>query len=186
MDSNPHVRQLSRSEDDPFQVSESLGQLQLADSAEDVTSPSTPTRSTLPSTQRKVSIPERALRVVCNTLERLIQPGDDDDRIQDSLETVWCNVHKALKEDSIMKPRLADEDGFKKNVQTYGEKQFIDLLKDMAKKKNWQDLLENGTSSLSSGLKPSNRGLSQDVFLKPEEREERGWNTTPASMDGAK
>jgi hypothetical protein len=85
-----------------------------------------------------------------------------------------------------MKPRLADEDGFKKNVQTYGEKQFIDLLKDMAKKKNWQDLLENGTSSLSSGLKPSNRGLSQDVFLKPEEREERGWNTTPASMDGAK
>jgi hypothetical protein len=157
MDSNPHVRQLSQSEDDPLQVSESLGQLQLADSAEDVTSPSTPTRSTLPSTQRKVSIPERALRVLCNTLERQIQPGDDDDRIQDSLDTVWINVHKALKEDSILKPRLADEDEFKKNVQTYGEKQFIDLLKDMAKMKHWGDLLENRTSFLSSDINRSDR-----------------------------
>jgi hypothetical protein len=99
---------------------------------------------------------------------------------------VWFYVNKALKEDPILKTRLADKDKFQENVKSKGEEKFIELLKDMAKKKNWQDLLENGTSSLSSGLKPSNRGLSQDVFLKPEEREERGWNTTPASMDGAK
>jgi hypothetical protein len=186
MDSNPHVRRLSQSEDDPFQVGEELGRLQLDEPADDDTKSSTHTRTTLLSTQPNVSIPDGAFRLLCKNLERNIQPGDIDDSIQDSLDNVWFFVNKALKEDPILKTRLADKDKFQENVKRKGEERFIESLKDMAKKKNWQDLLENGTSSLSSGLKPSNRGLSQDVFLKPEEREERGWNTTPASMDGAK
>ena len=166
MDSDPHVRQPFQPEDDPFQVSESLGRLQLDKSADDDRRPSTPTRPVLPSTQPDVSIPDGAFRSLCKHLERNIQPGDDDDSIRDSLGTIWFNVSKALKEDTILKPRLADEDEFQKNVQKYGEKQFIDLLKDIAKKKNWRDLLENCTSSLSSHLKPSDRVLSLAVFFK--------------------
>jgi len=86
---------------------------------------------------------------MCKKLELNIQPGDDDDSI---LGDVWTYVNKALKEDPILKTRLADEGEFQENVQKYGEKQFIDLLKDMAKKKNWGDLLEHRTSILSSDL----------------------------------
>jgi hypothetical protein len=149
MDSNPHVRRQLQSEDDPFQVSESLGRLQLDEPANDNPSPSTPTRSTLPSMQPKTTIPDRALRVMCSILERSIEPDDDDDDIQYSLVTVWFNVNEALKEDPILKTRLADKGEFVENVEKYGEKQFIDLLKDMAKKKNWGDLLDNRTSFLS-------------------------------------
>jgi len=99
---------------------------------------------------------------MCKKLERLIQPGDDNDSI---LDDVWTYVNKALKEDPILKARLADEGEFQENVQKYGEKQFIDLLKDMAKKKNWEDLLENRTSFLSSDLSAL-IVLSIGVFLK--------------------
>jgi hypothetical protein len=86
---------------------------------------------------------------MCSILERSIEPDDDDDDIQYSLVTVWFNVNEALKEDPILKTRLADKGEFVENVEKYGEKQFIDLLKDMAKKKNWGDLLDNRTSFLS-------------------------------------
>jgi len=119
---------------------------------------------------------------VCERLQRYIQPDDSDKAILGSLGTIWVNVNKALKEDPILKMRLADQDKFEENVKSKGEEKFIVLLKDMAKKKNWQDLLENGTSFLSSGLTPFNHGLFPDVFLKPEEP---AWNRTPASMDGA-
>ena len=166
MDSDPHVQQPLQSEDDPFQVSESLGRLQLHKSADDDTRPSTPTRSTLPSTQPKVSISDNTLQEVYQCLQRIIQPDDSDKVVLRALGTVWFNVNEALKEDPILKTRLADKDEFQKNVQKYGEKQFIDLLKDIAKKTNWGDLLENCTSSLSSDLKPSDRVLSLAVFLR--------------------
>jgi hypothetical protein len=151
MDPNSHVQRPLQSEDDPFQVSESLGRLQLDEPTHDDPNPAT--RSTLPSTQPKVSIPDRALRAMCKKLERNIQPGDDDDSIQDSLNTVRSIVDDALQEDPSLKTRLADKDEFRGNVQKYGEKQFIDLLKDMAKKKNWGDLLENRKCFISSDFK---------------------------------
>jgi hypothetical protein len=120
---------------------------------------------------------------MCKQLERNIQPDDDDDSIQDSLGNVWVNVNKALKEDPILKARLADQNEFQENIKNEGEGKFIELLKDMAKKKNWRDLLENGPSFLPPDLKRSNRGLSPDVFLK---QLDLGWNMTPASMNGAK
>jgi hypothetical protein len=166
MDSDPHVRQPLQPEDEPSQVSESLGRLQLDKSADDDTHPSTPTRSTLQSTQSRVSISDDTLQEVYQCLQRNIQPDDSDKVVLRALGTVWFNVNKALKEDPILKPRLADEDGFQENVQKYGEKQFVKFLKDMAKKKNWRDLLEDCTSSLSSRLKPSDRVLSLAVFLK--------------------
>ncbi|KAI0248394.1 hypothetical protein BJV78DRAFT_1354923 [Lactifluus subvellereus] len=39
--------------------------------------------------------------------------------------------------------RLANINQFRANVKRKGEQQFIDLLRDMARKKSWQDLLEN-------------------------------------------
>ena len=166
MDPNPHVRRPLQSEDEPSQVSESLRRLQLDEPTHDDPNPSTPTRPTLPSTQPKVSIPDGAFRSLCKHLERNIQPGDDDDSIHDSLNTVWFIVNEALKEDPILKTRLADKNGFLENVKKYGGKQFIDLLKDMAEKKNWRDLLENRMSFLSSDIKRSDRVVSIGVFLK--------------------
>jgi hypothetical protein len=72
MDSNPHVQRLLQSEDDPSRVSESLGRLQLEEPADDDTNPSMHTRSTLPSTQPKISIPDGAFRSLCKHLERNI------------------------------------------------------------------------------------------------------------------
>jgi hypothetical protein len=165
MDPNPHVRQPLQSEDDPFQVSESLERLKLDEPTHDDPNPSTPTRSTPPSTQPKVSISDNTLQEVCQDLQRYIQPDASDKVILRSLNVVWISVNEALQEDPSLKTRLADKDEFRGNVEKYGEKQFIELLRDMAKKKNWGDLIENRASFLSSDLKPSDRVLSLAVFF---------------------
>jgi hypothetical protein len=149
MDPNPHIRQPLQSEDDPFQVSESLERLKLDEPTHDDPNPSTPTRSTPPSTQPKVSISDNTLQEVCQDLQRYIQPDASDKVILRSLNVVWISVNEALQEDPSLKTRLADKDEFRGNVEKYGEKQFIELLRDMAKKKNWGDLLDNRTSFLS-------------------------------------
>ena len=108
MDLNSHARRPLQSEDDPFQVSESLGRLQLDEPADD-TNPSTPTKSTLPSTQLKVSVPDKTLQVVCKQLEHNIQPDGDDESILESLDIVWVKVHRALKEVQNLGSRRADQ-----------------------------------------------------------------------------
>ena len=179
MDSNPHGRQPLQSED---QVSESLGRLQLDELADDDTNPSRPTKSTPPSTRPKVSIPDQDFQQVCRRLERNLQPDDDDDSIRNSLDIVWFKVYNALEEDQNLRSRRADQKEFEENVKKHGKEKFIDLLREMAKNKNWRDLLEHGTSFLVSDFNRSNRTLSPDVFLKPAEPE---WSLTPASMNGA-
>ena len=168
MDSNPHVRRPLQSEDEPSQVSESLGRLQLDEPTHDDhdPNPSTPTRPTGSSTQSRVSISDNTLQEVYQCLQRNIQPDDSDKVILRSLNVVWISVNEALKEDPTLKTRLADKDEFRGNVQKYGEKQFIDLLKDMVRKKNWRDLLENRMSFLSPNIKRSDRVVSIGVFLK--------------------
>jgi hypothetical protein len=94
-----------------------------------------------------VSIPEEAVQWVCKQLGRCIQPGDDDDDDDDSirknLESVWITVHSALSLEQRLRARLADRDEFQENVKKSGEKEFIELLRSMTKKKIWRDLLEN-------------------------------------------
>ena len=82
---------------------------------------------------------------------------------------------------------LASLEEFLQNVRQKSEKEFIDLLKDMAKKKTWRDLLENGTSFLSSTLERSDHLLFPDVFWKrvPESLDQPQWSLSPASQDGA-
>ena len=106
------------------------------------------TPPTPPSTQPKVSLPEQTVQHFCQALAALSQTSSEPDYIQDFLPVVWALVNKYLKQDPNLRSRLAGLEEFEENVKEKGEQQFIDLLKDMAKKENWQGLLENGTSFL--------------------------------------
>jgi hypothetical protein len=103
------------------------------------------------------------------------------------LEYVFLTVKQALFDDPKTENYLASPEEFLQNVRQKGETEFIDLLKDMAEKKSWRDLLENGTSFLSSTLERSDHLLSPDVFRKrvPESLNQPQWSLSPASQDGA-
>ena len=54
---------------------------------------------------------------------------------KDSLEIVWGAVKRTLRNYPKMEKYLASLEEFLQNVRQKSEKEFIDLLKDMAKKK---------------------------------------------------
>jgi len=107
--------------------------------------PTTPKKSILPSTPTRASIPETSFQTLCEVLDDIILPTSEDDRIQRHLGTIWYNVHEALSQDETKNTRLADEAQFLKNVNEIGKESFINLLRDMARRQSWRDLLENGT-----------------------------------------
>jgi hypothetical protein len=112
-----------------------------------------------------ICISEQTIQKMCKNLERLIRTDDDDDCVLEFLDYVFFAVRNALQEDPNRKARLANEDQFKENVKKEGEQQFINLLRDIAKKGSWRDLLPNRTSFSYFNLKCSDRVLSPDVFL---------------------
>jgi hypothetical protein len=146
MYSNPHARRPSRPENDPFQVGESLGRLRLDELADDDTNPSTPQKSTLPSTQLNVSISDEALQALGEELELVIQSSHDNTRIQRSLKYVWFTVHNALEDDPDLSTCRASQKEFLQNLKEKGEQQFFDLLRDVVERKSWRDLLQSSTS----------------------------------------
>jgi hypothetical protein len=150
MYSNPHVRQPVQSEGDSFQVSESLGRLRLDSPADDNTNPSTPPKSTLPSTQLNVSISDEALQALGEELEPNIQSSYDNTRLQRSLKYVWVAVHNALEDDPDLSTCRASQKEFLQNLKERGEQQFFDLLRDVAERKSWRDLLQSSKSFHSS------------------------------------
>jgi hypothetical protein len=81
-------------------------------------------------------------------MELNIQPTTDDDYILGILSTIWFVVSRALSEDKSLHKRLVDEDRFRKNVYKMGVGSFINLLRDMARRRSWEELLENGIHSL--------------------------------------
>src|SRR5579863_7450500 len=106
---------------------------------------------------------------MCEDLERNVKIGHDDARIRRSLKYVWLAVNHALlilAKDPSMGTLLANKEEFQQNVKQKGEQQFIELLRDIAEKNSWRDLLENGTFFLSFDLERSDHLLSLDVFLK--------------------
>jgi len=109
--------------------------------------PTTPKKSIPPSTTPRVYIPEAAFETLHEVLNDIILPTSKDDRIQRHLGTIWLAVHKALSQDETKNTRLADEAQFLKNVNEIGKGSFINLLRDMARRQSWRDLLENGTYS---------------------------------------
>jgi hypothetical protein len=115
------------------------------------TNPSTPKRSTHPSTQPRVSVPESTFQSMRKLLKRIIQPDDEDEYIKGSLTSVWITVHHALE--AHVSKQLATRDEFLKNVKKRGENVFIKVLRDAVKNNTWQDLLDDGTSFLPPNLK---------------------------------
>jgi hypothetical protein len=184
MSSNPHAQQLLQSEDDVCG-----GTLtQVDDPADNNNNPSTPRRPTPPSTQSRICISEQTIQKMCKQVERSIRPEDDDDWIRQSLGLVFAAVRNALAEDPNRKACLASEDQFKKNVKKKDEQQFINLLRDIAKKESWRDLLQNGTSFLYFDLECSDRILSPDVFLNKDfvDPTQPQWRLSSASEIGAR
>jgi hypothetical protein len=181
MFSNPHAQQPLQSGDDVF----GGAPMQLDDPADNNENPTTPTRPTPPSTQSTICISEQTIQKMCKKLERLIRTDDDDDWV---LNTVFVALRDALEEDPNRKARLANEDQFKENVKKEGEQQFINLLRDIAKKESWRDLLQNGTSFLYFDLKCSDRVLSPDVFLNKDfvDPAQPQWRLSSASEIGAR
>jgi hypothetical protein len=106
------------------------------------------------------------------------------------LDFVWVAVRDALQEDPNLKARLANENQFKENVKKKDEQQFINLLRDIAKKESWRDLLQNGTSFLYFELKCSqaDRVLSPEVFLNNNfvDPTQPQWGLSSASEIGAR
>jgi hypothetical protein len=162
--------------------------MQVDDTADNNENPTTPTRPTPPSTQSTICISEQTIQNMCKHLERNIKTDDDDDWIRQSLYFVFILVRGALEEDPNLKARLANKDQFKENVKKKDEQQFINLLRDIAKKESWQDLLQNGTSFLYFDLKCSDRVLSPDVFLNSNfvDPTQPQWSLAEASEIGAR
>jgi hypothetical protein len=177
MFSNPHAQQPLQSGDDVF----GGAPMQVEDPADNNENPFMSARPT-------ICISERTIQKMCKNLERLIRTDDDDDCVLESLDYVFFSVRNALQEDPNRKARLANEDQFKENVNKAGEQQFINLLKDIAKKKSWRDLLQNGTSFLYFDLKYSDRVLSPDVFLNSNfvDPTKPKWRLSEASEIGAR
>jgi hypothetical protein len=163
--------------------------MQVDEVVDNLANPSTPMKlgSASPMAQSGISISDEILHQMYETLGRFIKATDSDNSIKNRLEYVFLAVKKALLNDPKMEKYLASPEEFLQNVRQKSEEEFIGLLKDMAKKKSWRDLLENGTSFLSFTLERSDHLLSPDVFRKrvTESLNQSQWSLSPASQDGA-
>jgi hypothetical protein len=121
-----------------------LLEMSLMEVDDSVPCPSNLLASTSPPQQPTLYLPEEAIRMACQKLERIILPDDEDDDIRERLDSVWISVHRALSQRPDLKGAIADEEEFKANVNRRGEERFIALLRHMARKKSWRDLLDNG------------------------------------------
>jgi hypothetical protein len=191
MFSNPHAQQPLQSGDDIF----GGVPMQVEDPADNTENPSTPTRPTLPrptppSTQSTICISEQKIQGMCEDLELFshIMKTGDGARIKRSLHMVFAIVCDALEEDPNLKARLANKAQFIENVEKEGEQQFFNLLRDIAKKGSWRELLQNSTSFSYFNLKCSDRVLSPDVFLNSNfaEPTKPKWRLSSASEIGAR
>jgi hypothetical protein len=123
-----------------------------------------------PSTPLKVSMPDKTLQRMYKQLEDEIQPGfdNDDEDAQEVLDYVWIVIHHTLSKllkDQMLGTHLADLAEFRENLKKAGKKKFINLLKDIAKRKSWWELLKNSTSFVLFDLKQSDCILSPDLFF---------------------
>ena len=118
------------------------------------TSPTSTAQTGIPLQTRLANIPAQVVQKACECLAKTINPEEDDDQIQESLDIVRHFVQRALKHDPNLKRHLADESKFLENVKNRpgGEQGFIQSLRDMAKDNSWERLFEDGTSFFSLAL----------------------------------
>ena len=104
--------------------------------------PTTPKKSIPPSTPPRVSIPEVAFQTLYEVLNGIILPTSKNDRIQRHLGTIWFAVHEALARRNNERGHvLPIRPNFLENVNEIGKELFIALLRDMARRESWRDLL---------------------------------------------
>ena len=165
--------------------------MQVDEAVDNLANPSTPIRlqSVSPMAQSGICISDNILRRMYKNLECAFQPDDEYDDIEVELFEVLMEQLLVIVKPAFtkMKKYLPSLEEFLQNIRQKDEKEFMGLLKDMAKKNSWRDLLENGTSSLSSTLERSSHLLSPDVFRKqnPKRLNKPQWSLSSASQDGA-
>jgi hypothetical protein len=99
------------------------------------------TRLVPQSTDRTYIVADNAVEIACDKLAHIIRADDDSARIKQWLGVVWFVVWQALEG---VEGRLPSLKAFQDNVEHNGESQFIDSLRDMARRNSWRDLFENG------------------------------------------
>jgi hypothetical protein len=96
------------------------------------------------STDRTSTVADDAVENACDQLASIIYADDDSARVKEWLGVVWFIVCEALKGNAELEGRLPSLKVFQDNVEHNGESQFIDSLRDMARRNSWRDLFENG------------------------------------------
>jgi hypothetical protein len=91
----------------------------------------------------KFDIPDQAIREASNFLERKIDLDDPDDVILDQL---FFFVHRALSQYPELSGVIANREDYDANVKRQGEEQFLELVRDSARRNSWRDLFHNGIS----------------------------------------
>jgi hypothetical protein len=86
---------------------------------------------------------EQAFKKECNRLQRSVFPEDDDDEIKGALKLVWAIVSTALEDKNDLEGHLATFEQFLDNVERKGEREFIDSLRDMARRRALHELFQN-------------------------------------------
>ena len=125
--------------------------------------------TTNPRQTRLANIPDEAIKGAFKGLGKNISPDDNDEEIRGSLQYVWLAVQGALEQDLRLKKHLADKEEFFANIKRNGEKQFIELLRDMAKDSSWGGLFDDGTPFFSSFVsKHSGYVLSRCISQRKE------------------
>jgi hypothetical protein len=141
--STPTIMYSSQSEDSLFggslmQVDDPTGHYQNRFRA-NLCMPPSPT----PQPKRpKLSNREQIINLACDTLGRLVHHDDKESHILSRMKSIWGAVNGALY-DMKASGSLAEYDEFRANVKDKGDKEFVEVLRDLAEKNCWSDLFQN-------------------------------------------
>ena len=89
----------------------------------------------------KLDIPDQAILEASNFLERKIDLDDPDDLI---LGILWQLVHRTLSQYPKISGSIANQEEFNANVKRQGEEEFLERVRDSARRNSWGDLLHSG------------------------------------------
>jgi hypothetical protein len=138
-----------------------------------------PKKSIPPLTASRVSIPEMTVQALSALLGAVLKlPPTLDPKFL--LIAIWGPIYEALSQDEILKTCLVNEGQFLKNVNEIGMESFINLLRDMARRQSWLDLLENSMYCLCL-ISSTLIVLFPEIFLKKLVPQ---WDLSLASKNG--
>lgn len=110
-----------------------------------VDEPATTGELTTPKKPPRVSLPEVTFQELCILLGAQVPPASSDDDIGRRLGVIWFVVNNALLMDKSLHPHLANQEQYRKNLDKIGQLSFVNSVKDIARRKSWQELVQHGT-----------------------------------------